>query len=61
MSAMAAYFIENEIWATWAPCRGCRPLVPVGIDSLFLLHVLRHLVNKVSVFFRDLEQISAKS
>ena len=55
MSAVDAYFIENVIWATWAPCRGCRPRVPVGTDSLFLLHVLRHLVNKVSVFLRDLK------
>ena len=55
MSAMGAYFIDFVIWATWAPCRGCRPRVPVRTDSLLLLHVLRHLVDKVSVFFRDLE------
>ena len=55
MSAMDAYFLKNVIWATWAPCRGCRPWVPVGTDSLILLHVLRYLVNKVSVFIRDLE------
>ena len=55
MSAIDVYFLKNRVWATWAPCRGCRPWVPVGTDSLFVLHVLRYLVNQVSVFLRDLE------
>ena len=52
---MDFYLIEIIFWATWAPCRGCRPRVPVGTDSLLLLHVLGYLVHKVSVFFRDLK------